>query len=59
MYSKKQFGALEAMCREQAAVAKSEMEHSLMSYWLAEAEEWKQLRQYSHLKKELRTAPVT
>jgi hypothetical protein len=33
------------MSRKQAAVAKSEMEHSLMEYWLAEAEEWKQLRQ--------------
>jgi uncharacterized protein YdaU (DUF1376 family) len=45
MYSKKQFTALEAMCREQAGLAKSEMEYSLMKYWLAEAEEWKQLRQ--------------
>ena len=45
MYSRKQFAALEAMSREQAAVAKTEMEHSLMEYWLAEAEEWKQLRQ--------------
>jgi len=45
MYSKKQFTALEAMCREQAALARSEMEYSLMKYWLAEAEEWKQLRQ--------------
>ena len=45
MYSKKQFAAMEAMCREQAALAKSEMEYSLMKYWLAEAEEWKQLRQ--------------
>ena len=44
MYSKKQFTALEAMCREQAALARSEMEYSLMKYWLAEAEEWKQLR---------------
>ena len=43
MYSKKQFTALEAMCREQAALARSEMELSLMKYWLAEAEEWKQL----------------
>ena len=42
-YSKKQFTALEAMCREQAALARSEMEYSLMKYWLAEAEEWKQL----------------
>jgi hypothetical protein len=43
MYSKKQFAALEAMCREQAALARSEMEYSPMKYWLAEAEEWKQL----------------
>jgi hypothetical protein len=39
MYSKKQFTALETMCREQAGLAKSEMEYSLMKYWLAEAEE--------------------
>ena len=45
MYSRKQFAALEAMCREQAALARKEMEYSLMKYWLAEAEEWKQLRQ--------------
>jgi hypothetical protein len=45
MYSKKQFTALEATCREQAALARNEMEYSLMKYWLAEAEEWKQLRQ--------------
>ena len=45
MYSRKQFAALEAMCREQAALARTEMEYSLMEYWLAEAEEWKQLRQ--------------
>jgi hypothetical protein len=43
MYSKKQFAALEAMCRERAALARKEMEYSLMEYWLAEAEEWKQL----------------
>ena len=42
MYSKNQFTALEAMCREQAALARSEMEYSLMKYWLVEAEEWKQ-----------------
>jgi hypothetical protein len=35
MYSKKQFTALEAMCREQAAVAQSEMEYSLTKYWLS------------------------
>jgi hypothetical protein len=45
MYSRKQFAALEAMCREQAARARKEMEYSLMKYWLAEAEEWKQLRE--------------
>ena len=38
MSSKDQFAALEVMCRERAALAKKEME-----YWLAEAEEWKQL----------------
>jgi hypothetical protein len=35
MYSKNQFYALEAMCRQRAAVARKEME-----YWLNEAEEW-------------------
>jgi hypothetical protein len=33
------------VCREQAALARNEMEYSLMKYWLAGAEEWKQLRQ--------------
>jgi uncharacterized protein YdaU (DUF1376 family) len=45
MYSKKQFAALEAMCREQAALAKKQMDHWLMEYWLAEADEWRQLRE--------------
>ena len=45
MYSGKQFAALEAMCRERAALARKEMEYSLMEYWLAEAEEWKQLKE--------------
>jgi hypothetical protein len=45
MYSKEQFAALETMCREQAARARKEMEYSLMEYWLAEAEEWKQLKE--------------
>jgi hypothetical protein len=40
MNSKDQFAGLEVMCRERAALAKKEME-----YWLAEAEEWKQLRE--------------
>ena len=50
---------IEAMSREQAAVAKTEMEHSLMEYWLAEAEEWKRLRQSIHSKDEFRIAQVT
>jgi hypothetical protein len=33
------------MCRERAALARNGMEYALMKYWLAEAEEWKQLRQ--------------
>jgi hypothetical protein len=53
MYSKKQFTALEAMCREQAAFARNEMEYSLMKYWLAEAEEWKQLRQSNPFKERI------
>jgi len=36
---KRPIAALEVMCRERAVLAKREME-----YWLAEAEEWKQLR---------------
>jgi hypothetical protein len=39
MYSKSQFHALEVMCRERAVVAAKELE-----YWLAEAEEWAQVR---------------
>jgi hypothetical protein len=57
MYSKKQFTALEAMCREQAALARREMEYALMQYWLAEAEEWKQLRQPASSRQELRAVP--
>jgi hypothetical protein len=53
MYSKKQFAALEAMCREQAALARKEMAYSLMKYWLAEAEEWKQLRQSDPFKERI------
>ena len=45
MYSEKQFAALEATCRERAALARKEMEYSPMEYWLAEAEEWKQLKE--------------
>jgi hypothetical protein len=40
MDSRNKFAALEAMCREKAALAKKEMD-----YWLAEASEWKRLRE--------------
>jgi hypothetical protein len=53
MYSKKQYRALEAMCRAQAALARDEMEHALMKYWLAEAEEWKQLGQSDPFKERI------
>jgi len=33
------------MCRGQAARASKEMEYALTEYWLAEAEEWKQLKE--------------
>jgi hypothetical protein len=42
MNSRNKFAALEAMCRERAALAKKEMD-----YWLAEASEWKQLNEAS------------
>ena len=42
MDSRNKFAALEAMCREKAALAKKEMD-----YWLAEASEWKRLRDAS------------
>jgi len=44
MYSKEEFAVLELMCREVAELAKREMEYSLSEYWLAEAEEWKQVK---------------
>jgi len=40
MNSHEQFAAFEFMCRARASLAEKEME-----YWLAEAEEWKQLRE--------------
>ena len=40
MNSQEQFAAFELMCRARASLAEKEME-----YWLAEAEEWKQLRE--------------
>jgi hypothetical protein len=53
MYSRKQFAALEAMCRELAALARKEMEYSLMEYWLAEAEDWKRLKQSAPFKERI------
>jgi hypothetical protein len=51
MYSKSQFYALEAMCRQRAAVARKEME-----YWLNEAEEWTQVSDMAASNSALRTA---
>jgi uncharacterized protein YdaU (DUF1376 family) len=48
MYSNEEFAVLERMCRELAELAKREVEYSLSEYWLAEAEEWKQLRTPLH-----------
>ena len=50
MYSEKQFRSLEVMCRQQARLARNEMEYSLMIYWLVEAEEWKKLIESDPLK---------
>jgi hypothetical protein len=38
MNAQEQFAAFEFMCRARASLAEKEME-----YWLAEAEQWKQL----------------
>jgi hypothetical protein len=59
VYSKEQFTTLEAMCRERASLARSEMEYSLMKYWQAEAEEWKQLGCLTHSRKDFRTVSPT
>jgi hypothetical protein len=56
MYSKEEFAVLELMCREVAELAKREMEHSLSEYWLAEAEEWKRLKDAAPSMGRLRTA---
>ena len=45
MYSADQFAALEIMCRERATLAEKEMEYAETEYWLAEAEEWKRLKE--------------
>jgi hypothetical protein len=53
MYSKSQFYDLELMCQERAAAARKEME-----YWLAEAEEWMQLRRSSNLQQKSSSEPT-
>ena len=42
MDSRSRFSALEAMCRDRAALAEKEM-----NYWLSEANEWKHLKEAS------------
>lgn len=44
MYSTDEFAALEIMCRERATFAKKEMDFPEAEFWLAEAKEWKQLK---------------
>jgi hypothetical protein len=44
MYSTDEFAALEIMCRDRVTLARKEMEFADAEYWLAEAEEWKQLK---------------
>jgi hypothetical protein len=56
MYSKEEFAVLELMCREVAELAKREMEYSLSEYWLAEAEEWRRLKDAAPSMGRLRTA---
>jgi hypothetical protein len=54
MNSQDQFAGFEFMCLARAALAKKEME-----YWLAEAEEWKQLRELPEPCVEGRVLPDT
>jgi hypothetical protein len=50
MYSNSQFVALEIMCHQRAMLAKKKMEcwQAEMEYWLAEAGEWKHIRESLH-----------
>jgi hypothetical protein len=54
MNSQDQFAGFEFMCLARAALARKEME-----YWLAEAEEWKQLRELPEPFVEERVLPDT
>jgi hypothetical protein len=54
MNSHEQFAAFEFMCRARAALASKELE-----YWLAEAEEWKQLREIPESLVEGKVTPNT
>jgi hypothetical protein len=56
MYSKEEFAVLELTCRELAELAKRDMEYSPSEYWLAEAEEWKRLKDAAPSMGRLRTA---
>lgn len=44
MYSPDEFAALEIMCGEMATVAKRKMDFAEAEFWVAEAKEWKQLK---------------
>jgi hypothetical protein len=54
MNSQEQFAAFEFMCRARASLAKKEME-----YWLAEAEEWRQIRELPEPSAQGRFTPDT
>ncbi|MGA2995847.1 hypothetical protein [Bradyrhizobium sp.] len=54
MISKNQFAAFEFMCRERAALARKDME-----YWLAEAQEWKELSNSTASLLDANSAPAT
>ena len=56
MYSKEEFAVLELTCRELAELAKRDREYSPSEYWLAEAEEWKRLKDAAPSMGRLRTA---
>jgi hypothetical protein len=54
MNSKDQFAAFEFMCSERAALARKDME-----YWLAAAEEWKELSKSTASLIDRNDAPAT
>jgi hypothetical protein len=52
------FAALEIMGRQRATLAKKEMEFVEAQYWLAEAEEWKQLKERTCLARSHRSRAI-